>query len=335
MRQPSDMPAPRRRIRRPGRGRVVLIVAAIAIFLLLTSLRGIARVYTDYLWFDSLGQGSTWSSLLAARVAPALVFTVVFFVIMFVNLVIADRLAPKYRAMGPEDELIARYQLDEHPDVARVRRRQPAPRAIGDLAANVAVDDLGVDVIEQRLQFDNHLRVVVGDVDFRLVVGERLDLVADRAHRVDVLTGGVVGLVAIVWVIQVWRWPPPGGPTNFSPPSTRAVDVTGRWTARVKYDWGDEYDEVFEFKYLGDALHGTATYQTGRLTIEQAKLKADWISFVTRSQEMLGSNAPWKEVTHRYTGQVAPDAIRFTMESSGGYSIHPPVEFTAQRVPKP
>ena len=149
------------------------------------------------------------------------------------------------------------------------------------------------------------------------------------------LAGAVVGLVAIIWVIQVWRWPPAGEPTNFSPSSIRAVDITGRWTARVKYDWGDEYDEVFEFKYLGDALHGTATYQTGRLTIEQAKLKANWISFVTRSQEMLGSNTPWKEVTHRYTGQVTSDAIRFTMESGGGYSIHPPVEFTAQRVPKP
>ena len=68
--------------------------------MLLFSLRGLAGFYTDYLWFDSLGQGSTWSSLLAAQVAPALVFTVVFFVIMFVNLVIADRLAPKYRVDG-------------------------------------------------------------------------------------------------------------------------------------------------------------------------------------------------------------------------------------------
>ena len=89
--------------------------------MLLFSLRGLAGFYTDYLWFDSLGQGSTWSSLLAARVAPALVFTVVFFVIMFVNLVIADRLAPKYRSMGPEDELIARYQQVAGPYTMRIR----------------------------------------------------------------------------------------------------------------------------------------------------------------------------------------------------------------------
>jgi uncharacterized membrane protein (UPF0182 family) len=75
----------------------------------LFSLRGLAGFYTDYLWFESLGQGRTWTGLLAARVAPALVFTVIFFAIMLLNLVIADRLAPQYRSLGPEDELLARY----------------------------------------------------------------------------------------------------------------------------------------------------------------------------------------------------------------------------------
>jgi uncharacterized protein len=110
---------PRRRSRFRLRGWIIGIVVVLVI--LLFSLRGLAGFYTDYLWFDSLGQGNTWSSLLAARVAPALVFTVVFFVIMFVNLVIADRLAPKYRAMGPEDELIARYQQVAGPYTRRIR----------------------------------------------------------------------------------------------------------------------------------------------------------------------------------------------------------------------
>jgi len=110
---------PRRRSRFRLRGWIIGIV--VVLIVLLFSLRGLAGFYTDFLWFDSLGQGSTWSSLLAARVAPALVFTVVFFVIMFVNLVIADRLAPKYRAMGPEDELIARYQQVAGPYTMRIR----------------------------------------------------------------------------------------------------------------------------------------------------------------------------------------------------------------------
>ena len=104
MRVPTE--APRRRFRL--RGWLIALVAILVI--LLFSLRGLAGFYTDFLWFDSLGQSSTWSSLLAAKVAPALVFTVVFFAIMYANLVIADRLAPKYRSMGPEDEFIARYR---------------------------------------------------------------------------------------------------------------------------------------------------------------------------------------------------------------------------------
>ncbi|MDQ1432973.1 MAG: uncharacterized protein QOF40_3575, partial [Actinomycetota bacterium] len=108
---------PRRRFRLRG----WIIGAVVVLVVLLFSLRGLAGFYTDYLWFDSLGQSNTWSSLLAARVAPALVFTVVFFVIMFVNLIIADRLAPKYRSMGPEDELIARYQHVAGPYTMRIR----------------------------------------------------------------------------------------------------------------------------------------------------------------------------------------------------------------------
>jgi len=184
---------------------------------------------------------------------------------------------------------------------------------------------------------DNNWR---GDVerlmkDLRTRLPDRGNLLVKR-RWVPVLVGAVIAVAAMGWAFQAWRSPPPlAVPAQPAASPTVTADVTGRWTVRIKYDWGDQYDEVFEFKYLGEALHGTASYQTGRLTIEQAKLKGDWISFITRSHEMLGSNTPWKEVTHRYTGQVTPEGIRFTLESGGGYSIHPPLTFTAQRAPKP
>jgi len=99
--------------RRRFRVRGWVIALAVVVLVLLFSLRGLAGFYTDYLWFDSLGQGDTWGSLLAAKVVPALVFTVIFFAILFANLVIADRLAPRFGPMGaptPEDELVNRYQ---------------------------------------------------------------------------------------------------------------------------------------------------------------------------------------------------------------------------------
>jgi uncharacterized protein len=109
MRAPDDLPrrAPRRKNGR--RGRTLLIVGVIAAFILLTSLRGIAGFYTDYLWFDSLNQTGVWRGILGAKLSLALIFMVGFFLLAWVNLLIADRIAPPYRLAGPEDELLERY----------------------------------------------------------------------------------------------------------------------------------------------------------------------------------------------------------------------------------
>ncbi|MCJ7672104.1 MAG: UPF0182 family protein, partial [Acidimicrobiia bacterium] len=99
--------------RRSSRLRGWIIGFAVVLVVLLFSLRGLAGFFTDYLWFDSLSQGDTFGRLLTARVIPALVFTLIFFAILLVNLVIADRLAPKLRPMTaptPEDEMVSRYQ---------------------------------------------------------------------------------------------------------------------------------------------------------------------------------------------------------------------------------
>jgi hypothetical protein len=81
----------------------------VAAFILLMSLRGIARFYTDYLWFDSLDQTGVWRGVLGAKVVLALLFILIFFGLALANLSIADRLAPAFRVSGPEDELLERY----------------------------------------------------------------------------------------------------------------------------------------------------------------------------------------------------------------------------------
>ena len=95
MRAPTDMP--RRQPRLPGRGRAFLVVGVVVLFLLLTSLRGIAGFYTDYLWFASLHRANVFRGVLGAKVALAVIFTGAFFALLWVNLVIADRLAPPFR----------------------------------------------------------------------------------------------------------------------------------------------------------------------------------------------------------------------------------------------
>ena len=89
------------------------IVAVVALLFLFTSLRGLARFYTDYLWFDELGITSVWKQVLGAKIILGAIFTGVFFVVMWANLAIADLLAPKFRPMGPEEELVERYHQVE------------------------------------------------------------------------------------------------------------------------------------------------------------------------------------------------------------------------------
>jgi uncharacterized membrane protein (UPF0182 family) len=98
-----------------------LIGLAILIIVLLLSLRGLARFYTDYLWFKDVGYSKTWRSLLGAKAIPALIFSTAFFVVMLANLIVADRIAPRYRGTGPEDEIIERYRGYVAPYAGRVR----------------------------------------------------------------------------------------------------------------------------------------------------------------------------------------------------------------------
>lgn len=107
MRAASEMP--RRAPRTGGRGRAALVIGAVVLVVVIMSLRGIAGFYTDYLWFDSLHLAGVWQGVLGAKVALAILFTLGFFLLMWANLVIADRLAPPFRPAGPEDEFLERY----------------------------------------------------------------------------------------------------------------------------------------------------------------------------------------------------------------------------------
>ena len=115
------VPPVERRRRGGFRIRGWMIAILVVLVVLFLSARGLAGFYTDFLWFDSVGFGQTWRALLWARFAPSAVFTVLFFVLMLVSLSVADRLAPRTRTMGPEDELLARYQQSIGPYSGRIR----------------------------------------------------------------------------------------------------------------------------------------------------------------------------------------------------------------------
>jgi uncharacterized membrane protein (UPF0182 family) len=102
------------------RWRLVAILVVVLLIVLLFSLRGIAGFWTDYLWFNEIGYGSVWSRLITARFVPALVFTAAFFVAVYGNLVIADRIAPQYVPTAQED-LAERYRRVVAPYAGRLR----------------------------------------------------------------------------------------------------------------------------------------------------------------------------------------------------------------------
>src|SRR5688572_10251854 len=121
MRRPPIDVRPTRQPRRPRQSRVGLVAVVLVLFFVATSLRGIASFYTDFLWFNELGFASVWRGVLGAKIGLSLVFTAGFFVLLWVNLVIADRIAPKFRPTGPEDEIVARYQEVIGPYAGKVR----------------------------------------------------------------------------------------------------------------------------------------------------------------------------------------------------------------------
>jgi len=105
----------------PGRrGRWWLIAIVVVIVVLLGSLKSLAILYTDSLWFSSVHQHPVWSTLLEVKVGLFASFGAIFFVVLWVNLVICDRLGQSAEAPNPEDELVRRYQQAVRPYSGRI-----------------------------------------------------------------------------------------------------------------------------------------------------------------------------------------------------------------------
>lgn len=115
--QSPDLP---KRPRRATRGRIAVVVVIVVVILGL-SLRGIATFYTDYLWFQQLHFTSVFRGVLVVQVFLAVFFCVFFFALLLVNLFVADRIAPRFRPAGPEDELVQRYREAVGPHANKVR----------------------------------------------------------------------------------------------------------------------------------------------------------------------------------------------------------------------
>lgn len=110
-------PTPRRRLTRrqpsvpkPNAGRRLLVGVVFVAFVVFLSARGIARFATNVLWFDSLGYGKVFGTMLFAQVGLGAIFGLFGALAVFLNLAAADRLAPRTVSNAPEDVFVVRYR---------------------------------------------------------------------------------------------------------------------------------------------------------------------------------------------------------------------------------
>jgi uncharacterized protein len=112
---------PVRDVTKSKRVRALVLLSLGALLVLFLSASGIAQIYTDWLWFSHLNLGSVWSKILGTQILMVVVFTTIFFLILWGNLYLADRLAPSVRPDSPEEDLIERYHQLVGPHTGKIR----------------------------------------------------------------------------------------------------------------------------------------------------------------------------------------------------------------------
>ena len=155
---------PKLTFRKPSKGRVLVSALIAAVLVLLFSARGLASFYVNVLWFDSVGRSDVYWGILRSKAELALIFTLGSAVFLWVNLMLADRLAPLTLPDTPEDQAV-------------LRLRQATARHRGKLRIAVAVFVgliVGLPATSQWqnwLMFRHRQAFSVGDPQFRANVG--------------------------------------------------------------------------------------------------------------------------------------------------------------------
>ena len=92
---------------RPRRWPFVLVGVLVALFVILSALAGFV---IDVLWYGEIDQSEVFWTTLWTKVLLGLVFGLVFFGLLFANLLIAKRLRPTTRVLTPDQEVLDRIR---------------------------------------------------------------------------------------------------------------------------------------------------------------------------------------------------------------------------------
>lgn len=105
-----DMP----NIRVSRRGKIVIGVLA-SLFVLLSALGSLVRVYTNWLWFGEVGYRSVFSTVLWTRIVLFLIVGTALALIIGANVFLAYRMRPPFRPISQEQENLERYRVALEP----------------------------------------------------------------------------------------------------------------------------------------------------------------------------------------------------------------------------
>jgi uncharacterized protein len=119
MPQPPRVPP-----RRPARGVQLIAGIVVVVLIVVASLfKGAAVFYTDFLWFQSVHLTSVWSRILGTKVLLGVVGAVFLFALVWLNIWIADKSAPRALSLDQEDDFVKTYK-------AFTRKRQRLLRTV-------------------------------------------------------------------------------------------------------------------------------------------------------------------------------------------------------------
>ena len=113
-------PPPRRAPGDRRRGILYLLAAALAVYLVLTAL---GTLWTDYLWFESVGYTSVWTRRWSVAIGLGAAGTVVAALVFWSTLWLAGRFGPRFfpADLTEDEELVTRFRYWSEGRIGRVR----------------------------------------------------------------------------------------------------------------------------------------------------------------------------------------------------------------------
>ncbi len=97
--------------RRNIRTRIIPIVVAVLIFIGAPVAVWFAGVWIDYLWFADVGQSAVFLTRIGSELAIGAIFGVAAFVLLYVNMLVARRMAPRVMSVGLPSSIPEQYAV--------------------------------------------------------------------------------------------------------------------------------------------------------------------------------------------------------------------------------